>query len=192
MISRVCVCVNFADSRRVPKEIPQITLANNAYQTRIRKSLTFVASALLFFLLLLLSSLSFYFSIFLYFYRFCNHFACKYCEPDACSISFSCPFSLSYSSHSSSLHTFFAQTQISQRARKFFSFSLTRLLQHRHTLSPLISKNATMKFSSLFFYYTIYYRDNVSPKRREKSRCRKQRRSPVSPSPFTIDIPCSN
>lgn len=57
MISRVCVCVNFADSRRVPKEIPQITLANNAYQTRIRKSLTFVANALLFFLLLLLLSL---------------------------------------------------------------------------------------------------------------------------------------
>lgn len=63
MISRVCVCVNFADSRRVPKEIPQITLANDAYQTRIRKSLTFVANALLFFLPLLLLSLSLSFSI---------------------------------------------------------------------------------------------------------------------------------
>lgn len=132
------------------------------------------------------SSSSLSLSLFLYlslFLSLLQPLACKYCEPDACSISFSCLFFIILFTLFFVTHVL-AQTQISQRTRKFFSFSLTRLLQHRHAPSPLISKNATMKFSSLFFYilYLIAITSRRSDERNLDAENRGVRLSPRPPS----------
>lgn len=102
------------------KEIPRLALA--MLSRHEFENLSLSSQVLLFFFLF-----PFFISLpSLYFYRFCNHLAREYCEPDACSISFSVFFFFFIT-----LFTLFfvthvlVQTQISLQTRRFFSFFLS-------------------------------------------------------------------